>query len=201
MKSSSVVLRNTCGLLIAMAVLVSFTLRAEDKPAATPPKLTIVKAEYGDLPDGNKTDVTEKIKAMVKPGENLSVDATNDNFGDPAEGVEKKLKIEYTLNDQKLEATATENQTLTISVKPSKLVIVSAFYGDLPDGNKTDVKAKVQTMVKDDALTVDASNDNFGDPAEGTGKKLKVEYTFEGGAAKTKEVNEGEQLTISNKGE
>jgi hypothetical protein len=201
MKSTSVVLRNTCGLLIAMAVLVNFTLRAEDKPAATPPKLTIVKAEYGDLPDGNKSDVTEKIKGMVKPGENLSVDATNDNFGDPAEGVQKKLKIEYTLDDKKLEMTVNENENLTISVKPSKLVIVSAFYGDLPDGNKSDVKAKVQSMVKDDALTIDANNDNFGDPAEGVGKKLKVEYTFENGAAKTKEVGEGEQLTISNKGE
>jgi hypothetical protein len=201
MKNPSVVRRNTGGLLIAMAMLVSFTLRSEDKPAAPPAKLTIVKAEYGDLPDGNKTDVTEKIKALVKPGENLSVDATNDNFGDPAEGAEKKLKVEYTLNDQKLEQTVTENQTLAISVLPAKLVIVSAFYGDLPDGNKSDVKAKVQSMVKEDALTVDASNDIFGDPAEGTGKKLKVEYTFEGGAAKTKEVNEGEQLTISNKGE
>jgi hypothetical protein len=55
-------------------------------------------------------------------------------------------------------------------------------------------------MVNDDALSVDANNDNLGDPAEGTVKKLKVEYTFEG-ARKSKEANEGESLTISNKGE
>jgi hypothetical protein len=78
-----------------------------------------------------------------------------------------------------------------------RLVIVTAFYGDLPNGQKTDVTAKVQAMVKDNTLSVVASNVNFGDPAPQHGKRLKVEYTFDGGAAKSKEVNENETLTIS----
>jgi hypothetical protein len=169
---------------------------AEEKVA----KLTIVKAEYGDLPDGTKLDVTDKVKAMVN-AEGLNVDATNENFTDPIEGTAKKLKVEYTLDDKKLDMTVNEGETLVIELKPSKLKIVSAFYGDLPDGNKTDVTAKVQAKVHANALSVDASNDNFGDPAEGVGKKLKVEYSFDGGDKKTKEAGENEKLEISNKGE
>ena len=81
-----------------------------------------------------------------------------------------------------------------------KLVVVKAVYGDLPAGDKTDVTGKVAAMVKDNALSVEASNDNFGDPVEGTVKKLEVAYTF-GGVAKTKTVDENETLTISNTGE
>jgi len=181
---------------VMVAGLLSTAGHAEDKAA----KLAIIKAEYGDLPAGTKLDVTDKVKALVKE-DGLSVDATNENFTDPVEGTQKKLKIEYTLDDKKLDQTVNENETLVIELKPSKLKIISAFYGDLPDGNKTDVSAKVQSKVHSNALSVDASNDNFGDPAEGTGKKLKVEYSFDGGEKKTKEVGENEKLEISNKGE
>jgi hypothetical protein len=185
-----------CGAVLAMGAACGLNARAEEAKLM---KLEIIKAEYGDLPDGNKTDVTAKVKEMAKP-EGLTVDATNDNFGDPAEGVLKKLKIEYTLDGKKMERAVNENETLTIATKPSKLIIEKAVYGDLPDGNKTDVTEKVQAMVNNDALSVDATNDNFGDPAEGIGKKLKVDYVFEG-AKKSKEAAEGENLTISNKGE
>ncbi|MCX5655591.1 MAG: DUF3395 domain-containing protein [Planctomycetota bacterium] len=83
---------------------------------------------------------------------------------------------------------------------PSKLVIVKAEYGDLPSGDKVDVTKKVAEMVKDGALSVEATNDNFTDPAEGTVKKLRVDYTFDG-VAKSKTVDEGETLTISATGE
>ncbi|HYG75250.1 MAG TPA: DUF3395 domain-containing protein [Planctomycetota bacterium] len=183
------------GCVIA-ACLLAAAVRAEEAPA----KLVIIKAEYGDLPDGTKLDVTDKVKALVN-ADGLNVDATNENFTDPVEGTVKKLKIEYTLNDKKMEQTVNENESLVISLKPSKLKILSAFYGDLPDGNKTDVTQKVQFRVRADALSIDAVNDIFGDPAEGVGKKLKVEYSFNGGEKKTKEVGEGEKLEISDKGE
>ena len=170
--------------------------QAEDKLA----KLAIVKAEYGDLPTGNKTDVTDKVKGLVN-ADGLSVEATNENFGDPADGVTKKLKVEYTLDDKKLDQQVNEGESLKISLKPVKLKIVKAFYGDIPDGTKTDVTDKVQSAVKDNALSIGASNENFGDPVEGTVKKLKVDYTFDGGAAKSKEANENDTLTISDKGE
>lgn len=182
--------------LVALFVGIFGASHAEDKVA----KLVIIKAEYGDLPDGTKADVTEKVKPMVN-GDGLSVAATNDNFGDPVEGTTKKLRVDYTLDDVTLSRTVNENDTLTIATKPSKIKIVKAEYGDLPSGTKTDVTAKVQSMVTGHSLSIEASNTNFGDPIEGTGKKLKVEYTFEGGAAKSKEVAEGETLSISDKGE
>jgi hypothetical protein len=186
--------------LLMACVLSASGVRAEDKPAAKIPKLVIVKATYGDLPDGTKIDVTEKVKGLAN-ADGLSVDATNENFTDPVEGTVKKLKVEYTLDEQKLDMTVNENENLSISLKPSKLKILKAVYGDLPDGNKTDVTAKVQIKVKDDALAIDANNENFGDPAEGVGKKLHVEYSFDGGEKKTKEVGESENLAINNKGE
>jgi len=172
---------------------------AEDKPAKEPLKLAIVKAVYGALPDGAKTDVTDKVKGMVT-ADGLTVKVSKDNFGDPAANAERKLKVEFTVAGQKVDRTVNENETLAISLKVGKLMILKAEYGDLPDGPRTDVTAKVQEMVKDDALSVDATNDNFGDPIEGTVKKLKVDYLFDR-VRKAKEVAENENLTISNKGE
>jgi len=199
MKSQRNILKIACGALAALVAGASLAVRAEEKPAKEPAKLVIVKAVYGDLPAGASKDVTAKVKGMVDP-DGLTVDATNDNFGDPAEGIVKKLKIEYTLFGQKMEQTVAENETLTISAKTTKLLIIKAVYGDLPNGASTDVTAKVQAVVYDNALTVDASTDNFGDPANGAAKKLKIDYTFEG-VKKSKEAKQGETITISNKGE
>ncbi|MCX5654795.1 MAG: DUF3395 domain-containing protein [Planctomycetota bacterium] len=181
--------------------LASAPSRAAD--AAKPNSLVIVKAEYGDLPSGDKVDVTKKVAEMVKDGA-LSVEATNDNFTDPAEGIVKKLRVDFTLNGTALSKTVDEDETLTISASDlpvaSKLVIVKAVYGDLPSGDSVDVTKKVAEMVKDGALSVEATNDNFTDPAEGIVKKLRVDYTFNG-AAKSKTVDEDETLTISAAGD
>ena len=167
--------------------------RAEDH------KLVITKAVYGDLPSGNSTDVTDKVAAMVKDGK-LKVEATNDNFGDPAEGVTKKLKVDYTVDGAAGSKTVEENQTLKVSAVPPKLAIKKAVYGDLPNGASTDVTQKVVEKAEEDSLTIDASNELFGDPAEGIVKKLKVDYAFEG-KEKSKTVDENTTLTISDKGE
>jgi hypothetical protein len=187
-----------CFAFTFLCLLIGFV---SSTPAADAPKgkLVIVKATYGDLPDGQKNDVTAKVTAMVKENE-LSVDATNENFEDPAEGVVKKLKVEYTVDGAKHTRTVNENETLKISGKPSKLVIRKAFYGDLPAGEKTDVTEKVDEKIGNDSLTVEASNENFGDPAVGVTKKLTVDYTFDG-KEKSKTATEGETLTISDKGE
>lgn len=185
----------TVALCLLFAIAAQFSLAA-DAPAG---KLVVTKAFYGDLPDGPKTDVTEKVAGMVKDDQ-LTVEATNDNFGDPVEGTFKKLKVEYTVDGVAHHKTVEENQSLTISGKPPKLVIRKAVYGDLPDGAKTDVTAKVAEKVDGDSLTVEATNDNFGDPAEGIVKRLKVNYTFDG-KEHAKIVDENETLTISDKGE
>jgi len=185
--------------ICAMLGVATNRVLAEDAPGI----LVIVKASYGDLPSGDQSDVTEKVKAMVK-NNSLTVDATNENFDDPAEGIVKKLSVEYTIDGVKQSKTVDESETLTISGKEStgkgKLVIHKAFYGDLPDGGKTDVTAQVAAAVKNDRLSLEATNDIFGDPAECIVKKLTVVYTFEG-EEKSKTVEENETLTISDKGE
>ena len=135
---------------------------------------------------------------MVKE-DKLSVEASNDNFGDPAEGVGKKLKVDYTV-DGVARARPWRRTTLAVTGKPSKIVIKKAVYGDLPDGAKSDVTEKVADKVDGDTLSIEATNDNFGDPAESVVKKLKVDYTFDG-KEHSKTADENETLTIYDKGE
>jgi len=178
-------------LLVLVVALVAGACLSEDK---VPLKLVIVKAVYGT------TDVTEKLKGLAT-ADGVTAKAAKDALGDGGADAEKKLKVDFSVNDQKVTRTINDGETLTITLKVGKLLILKAEYGDLPDNARTDVTTKVQEMVKDDALTVDATNDNFGDPIEGTVKKMKVEYLFNGGAKKEKEVAENETLAISNKGE
>ena len=175
----------------------TLTISAADLPMVG--KLVVTKAVYGELPGGASVDVTKKVAEMVKD-DSLSVDATNDNFTDPAEGVRKKLLVEYTIGGVAACKIVGEDENLSVSGKAQKLVIVKAVYGDLPSGESVDVTKKVAEMVKDGVLSVDATNENFTDPAEGIVKKLQVDYTFNG-AAKSKSVEENETLTISASGE
>ena len=90
---------------------------AKDQPAPAKgaPGLVIVKAVYGDLQSERITDVTEKVMGMVT-ADGLAVVASNDNFGDPAGGTRKQLRIEYTLDGEQMEKTVWEWQTLTIGL-------------------------------------------------------------------------------------
>jgi hypothetical protein len=184
------------GLSICLSLAAS---RAADAAGVADKKLVIVKAVYGDLPNGASTDVTDKVVAMLKDNQ-LTVEATNDNFGDPAEGVWKQLKVDYTLDGAAKSKSAGENQTLKLSGKPPKLVITKAVYGDLTAeaaaGSSTDVTEKVADKVDMDALSIDVSNENFGDPANGVTKKLKVDYTLNG-VAGTKTVEEYQVMRLS----
>lgn len=176
----------------------------ESAPAATVatgPRLVIRKAVYGDLANDPGTDVTDKVKAAFD-GTTLSIAASNDNFGDTAPNIVKQLRVDYTLDGREVSKTAAEGETLKIAFPtgPVRLVIRKAVYGDLPDGQKADVTEKVAAGAETGALSIAATNENFGDPAFGTVKKLRVEYTFDG-KERTKTVGEGETLAISNSGE
>ena len=58
----------------------------------------------------------------------------------------------------------------------------------------------VAELVRKNSLSVKAGYENFGDPADGRVKNLRVDYAFDG-KAKSKTVSEKETLTISDKGE
>jgi len=178
-------------------------ISANDKPGSS--ILIIRRAEYGDLPNGQASNVTAIISAMVE-NDALDVMVSNDNFDDPAPEKRKKLRVDYTFNGEERSKTVIERERLKIlpsdksaavsKFHSSKLFIRQAEYGDLPDGNFNDVTAIVAAMVENDALNVDANNDNFDDPAPERRKKLRVDYTFNG-EERSKTVVERNQLKIS----
>jgi hypothetical protein len=67
-------------------------------------------------------------------------------------------------------------------------------YGDLATHAVVNVTQTVADWV-DDSLPVEATVDNFGDPAEGVEKQLRVDYSFDG-VEKTTTIDEGQLLKI-----
>ncbi len=92
--------------------------------------LVIVKAEYGDLSDGLLADVTKKVAELAKDGAR-AVDASNSNFGDPAQRHVKKLRVEYRLNGVTASKTVPESETLTFGATSTPPAIVDAICGAL----------------------------------------------------------------------
>lgn len=77
----------------------------------------------------------------------------------------------------------------------SSLIIRKAIFGELSTRSVFDVTRAVTALIEDDGLWVDATCENFGDPAHGIAKKLKVDYTV-AGIERTLTVEEGETLMI-----
>ncbi len=147
--------------------------------SADAPKLIIEQATYGDLPDGEKVDVTPKVVAKVKDNK-VWLEVNNELFTDPAEGVGKKLKVVFRVGESKGEATVPEGETLILPVPVLKgeLKIVKAVYGDTENGLVEDVTEYVASRLKNGEVEVEVNNDVFGDPASGAFKRLRVEYSI-----------------------
>ena len=86
-----------------------------------------------------------------------------------------------------------------LELKPVKtkinLVIKNAVYGDFDNNAVTNVTQLLADWVYDNTITVDVPNDDFGDPANGIVKQLKVDYAFDG-KEKSKTVKDGETLKL-----
>ena len=166
-------------------------------------RLVIVNAVYGNLSDpAATTNVTKIVAAMVNDNAiNSHID--NEAFGgDPAPNTPKELKVDYTIDGVADTKTVSEGSRLRLSANPpapprkSRLVIVKAVYGDLPDGQASDVTADLTDMIENDGLEVTAGNNTFGDPAFGRPKELRVDYKFDG-RKKSITVQENGTLRIS----
>jgi hypothetical protein len=87
-----------------------------------------------------------------------------------------------------------------LTLKPVKreahthLVIKNAVYGDLANNAVVNVTQKVVDWIED-SLPVHANAENFGDPADGIEKQLKVDCTLDG-VDKTLTIEEGQLLKI-----
>jgi len=77
----------------------------------------------------------------------IDIAATNANFGDPVPGRVKELRVDWAVDGQRRSRTVRENETLTIDARPGTVGIVEARYGDLPDGDASDVTEAVRALV------------------------------------------------------
>ena len=147
-------------------------------------------------PEG-KADVTSVVQALVAGGSN-SVVAGNGLFGsDPALGVVKRLRVEYTLGGVAYTNETTEGGPLEI---PAAAEVLRAIYGDFPALDPTkeimDVTLKVAAMMANGANSVKAANELVGfDPAPMIGKVLRVEVLVDG-VPRYIEADEGHPLDI-----
>lgn len=81
------------------------------------------------------TNVTSVVTAAVKNNK-LSIEASNQTFGDTAPGIPKKLVVEYRVGDKKLQRETNENGKIEIEVPAGqKLEIIKAVYGPV-DGSR-----------------------------------------------------------------
>lgn len=86
------------------------TLKPVKRDANT--RLVIKKAVYGDLANNTVVDVTRKVADWIE--ESLTVEASAENFSDPANGIEKQLKVDYTLDGVDGTVTIEEGELLEI---------------------------------------------------------------------------------------
>lgn len=94
----------------------------------------------------------------------------------------------------------------------ANLVIRKAVYGNLPDGTSVDVTDKVRAMVKNGALSIAATDANFGDPYNGVMKltiiraEMRAKYMNFGGLGgagditdRVKQFQDGNRFYVSMK--
>jgi len=96
-----------------------------------PGSVVVHKAVYGALPKGPSADVTKKVAAMVKRGV-TAVEASNTNFGDPANGTVKSLRIEFTANGVHQTKTVRESDSITLMAGVTPPAYVDALCAALP---------------------------------------------------------------------
>ena len=78
---------------------------------------------------------------------------------------------------------------------PGQVTIRKAVYKGVQGGGSKDVTKKVAKMVADGAVSIQASNSNFGDAAPGIVKHLQIEFTANG-ITQSKTINEGLQMFL-----
>ena len=169
----------------------------EGQPYATQyrPPLQILSASWG------LADVTAAAQALIEQ-QSLTVNASNDVFGDGWPGTEKTLDVIYQYGDQQQQlAIATEGNTLRIdytplppaqsSPDPRTLTVIKAAYGT------ADVTEQVIGLITGQSLDFVADNATFGDSWPGTVKSFELAYTWGPSTSSNIVVAENTQVRIS----
>ncbi len=97
-------------------------------------EITIEKALYGDLPDGEVRDVTGRVVKMVQDG-GRAIGANNGNFGDPAPNTVKRLRVDFVVNEIPGSLTVSEGETLQLPVDIVPGEVVDALKTALEQGS------------------------------------------------------------------
>ncbi len=103
---------------------------------------TIIRAVYGDLPDGPTVDATSEVAQMAREGRNR-IPASNQIAGDPAPGIGKKLRVDYRINDEARSATGLEGEDVQLSAE-ERTVAVERIVEALDSAS--DAEAKVSLL-------------------------------------------------------
>ncbi len=171
-----------------------------------PRRLEIREAIYGVLvvEQPEIVDVTAQLAKLVRNGR-LVVRADNNIAGDPASMIVKQLRVEYTLNGERLVATVGENQMLRIpegDQEGGDLKVLRALYGVVPaeglpsvQTQTVDVTEQLRAAVQDGRLSIVADNSIAGDPASLIVKQMRVDYLLDG-EEYSKTVNENQRLEL-----
>jgi len=168
-------------------------------------ELKIIKAEYGSfLPEG-LTDVTgPMIEKVAKKDFNFN--ANNSFPVDPAPGVMKELRLEYTLDGRSRLLSLLEGEQRTLNVGTSTFKVIRALYGKFPADFKStpilspavDVTQKVNSKVVDNTLCLSVDNSLFEEGKNfSPNSKLKISYTIKGDFFEQL-IDQGNELIIGN---
>jgi HEAT repeat protein len=112
----------------AEAAVIAISLRSAEPVAGS---ITVTKAVYGDQANQHTADVTQKVADAVKRGA-TTVTASNSEFGDPAGGVVKQLRVDYQINGQKFSKTCAESATITLAANIVSPACANAVLAALP---------------------------------------------------------------------
>lgn len=175
--------------MVVKTLKVDYAVAGESRSAAcqdletitlSPAKIVIQQAIFGALDDPNRTrDVTKEVQALVDSGiVAFPVDKITKG-NDPAYGVVKTLKVDYTVDGKALSVSKQDSET--IALNPAKIVVQKARYGALEDPERTrDVTTNVQAFIDVGVTAFPVGDLAIEDPAFMVLKTLEVDYTVDG---------------------
>lgn len=176
-------------------------------------QIHILSAVYGI--NQNWFDVTNKVRDLADGKEKWERTVTNDDYGDPAPGYRlgNTLVVRYAFKGKVADAIVYQDRKISIpapdiekaeayeprkeiSTDPSKIHIISAFYGINQSFFDVTDKLREKTQGKDSWAAV-VSNNDWGDPAPGyqIGNTLIVTYMIHGDSRLRKEY-EGNRIEL-----
>ena len=166
--------------------------------SAEPRRVAVKLIAEGGLANPAEELMTVADSSRDKEARLAALKALRKRAGIPQFGRLVDVLLEVPTDEERKAAETAIRSILSEARKLSSenITIKEAVYGVLPDGKSADVTGKVAEMVKEGSLEIKASNDNFGDPAPGSPKKLRVTYAISG-ASTTRTVEESETLALT----